>query len=73
LHFILIERYEGIAKRGLALKGLRDAGLPDDIALELCGFDKKIKLEKTMQAQQMEQQAQQAEQQTQQESNNNNN
>lgn len=72
MQFILIERYEGIAKRGLALKGLRDAGLPDDIALELCGFDKKIKLEKTMQAQQMEQQAQQAEQQTQQNNQNGN-
>lgn len=62
MQFVLIERYEGIEKRGLALKSLRDAGLPDDVALDLCGFDKSIKLEKTMQSQQMEAQAQQAQQ-----------
>ena len=44
MQFVLIERYDGIAKRGLALLSLRNAGLPDDVALELCGFDKGVKL-----------------------------
>jgi len=44
MQFILIERYDGVAKRGLALKALRDAGLPDELCLELCNFDKNVKL-----------------------------
>jgi len=44
MKFILLEKYEGIAKRGVALQQLRNAGLPDDIALEECGYDKTIKL-----------------------------
>lgn len=44
MQFMLLEKYEGILKRALALSGLRNAGLPDDIALELCGFDKTTKL-----------------------------
>lgn len=48
MQFILIERYDGIAKRGLALSSLRNAGLPDDVALDLCGFDKSVKLRELM-------------------------
>lgn len=44
MQFILIERYEGVEQRGIALKALREAGLPDEVALELCDFDKGTKL-----------------------------
>jgi len=44
MQFILLERYDGIAKRAQALSSLRNAGLPDELALELCGFDKNTKL-----------------------------
>lgn len=44
MQYILIERYEGVAKRALALKTLRESGLPDKIALELCGFEDNITL-----------------------------
>lgn len=40
MQFILIEKYEGVEQRGVALTALRSAGLPDDVALELTGFDK---------------------------------
>jgi HK97 family phage portal protein len=49
MQFINKEKYEGIEQRGLALQALRDAGLPDEIALELCGFDKNIELEENVQ------------------------
>ena len=44
MQFILIERFDGIMKRGQALSALRAAGLPDDVALEECGYDKNIVL-----------------------------
>ena len=44
MQFILLQRYEGIEKRGMALQALRNAGLPDDLALDECGYDKNIVL-----------------------------
>jgi len=44
MQFVLIERYDGIKKKGEALLSLRNAGLPDEVALEECGYDKSIKL-----------------------------
>ena len=44
MQFILIERYQGIAQRGVALLALRTAGLPDNIALKECGYDETIVL-----------------------------
>ena len=46
MQFILIERYDGVNKRATALKMLRESGLPDEVCLELCGFDKNTKLAK---------------------------
>lgn len=45
MQFILIERYEGVLKRAEALRTLRESGVPDDLALDLCGFPKGTKLE----------------------------
>ena len=45
MQFILIERYEGISKKAKALNDLLITGIPKEIALEICGFDKSIKLE----------------------------
>lgn len=44
MQFILIERYDGVKKRAEALTALRSSGMPDDLSLELCGFDKTIAL-----------------------------
>jgi len=44
MQFILIERYTGVKLQGEALSILRNAGVPDDVALEKCGFDKNLKL-----------------------------
>lgn len=44
MQFILIERYDGLIKKGQALSALRSAGLPDELALEECGFDSNITL-----------------------------
>lgn len=44
MQFILIEKYEGIEQRALALQALRLSGLPDEVCLELCGFEKGTKL-----------------------------
>lgn len=49
MQHILIERFDGVKKRAEALKMLREAGLPDEIALELCGFESSIKLNELMQ------------------------
>lgn len=51
MKFILIEKYEGLLLRGQALQQLRAAGLPDEIALEECNFDKTIQLNELMQIQ----------------------
>jgi hypothetical protein len=44
MQFILIERYKGIWERGNALLMLRNAGLPDENALDMVGLDNTIKL-----------------------------
>lgn len=45
MQFILIERYEGISKKAKALNDLLITGVPKEVALEMCGFDKDLKLE----------------------------
>lgn len=42
MQFILLEKYEVVGKQAIALTALRNAGVPDDIALEMCGMDKTI-------------------------------
>lgn len=44
MQFILIERYSSVKGKAEALKALLDTGIPNEIALEMCGFDKSIKL-----------------------------
>ena len=44
MQFILIEKYEGVEQRGVALAALRNAGLPDEVCLALCDFEKGITL-----------------------------
>ena len=44
MQYILLERYTGISQQAGALDALRRAGIPDDVALEKCGFDKNIVL-----------------------------
>lgn len=44
MQFILLERYKVAKERSLALKEARLAGLPDEIALKITGFDETIKL-----------------------------
>ena len=44
MQFVLIERYDGIAKKAAALKALIAVGIPEEIALDMCGFEKSIKL-----------------------------
>ena len=44
MQYILLERYTGISQQATALDNLRRAGIPDDIALKMCGFDKGIAL-----------------------------
>ena len=45
MQFILIERYEGISKKAKALNDLLITGVPKEVALEMCGFDKDLKLQ----------------------------
>ena len=45
MQFILIERYEGISKKAKALNDLLITGVPKEVALEMCGFDKNLQLE----------------------------
>lgn len=51
MQFVEIEKYKGVEQRATALQALRNAGLPDEVALELCGFDKNTKLEENVQLQ----------------------
>ena len=44
MEFILKERYEAVALRAKALNDLLKTGVPDEIALDLCGFPKNLKL-----------------------------
>tara|TARA_R110000803_G_scaffold72760_1_gene136481 strand:+ start:107 stop:1426 length:1320 start_codon:yes stop_codon:yes gene_type:complete len=45
MQFVLIERYDGISKKAKALNDLLMTGVPKEVALEMCGFDKDLKLE----------------------------
>jgi len=45
MQFILIERYDGISKKAKALNDLLRTGIPQEVALEMTGFDKDLKLE----------------------------
>ena len=45
MQFILIERFEGISKKAKALNDLLSTGIPKEVALEMCGFDKDLVLE----------------------------
>tara|TARA_R110000772_G_scaffold188838_4_gene299942 strand:- start:4878 stop:6188 length:1311 start_codon:yes stop_codon:yes gene_type:complete len=49
MQHILKERYEAHKLRGEALKTYRDAGLPDNVILELLGFDKGVVLKEVQQ------------------------
>lgn len=49
MQFILIERYEGVEQRAVALSALRNSGLPDEVCLELCDFEKGIALSELIQ------------------------
>ena len=44
MQFVLLERYKVVETRGKALATLRNAGLPDEVALEMCELDPNIKL-----------------------------
>jgi hypothetical protein len=40
MQFIMLERYDVVNKQATALKALRDAGVPDELAIEMCGLPK---------------------------------
>ena len=44
MQFVLIEKYEVVIKRATALNNLLKTGIPKEVALELCGFDKTLVL-----------------------------
>lgn len=44
MQFVRIERYKSVKTQGEALTTLRKAGIPDELALEMCNFDKTTKL-----------------------------
>jgi len=44
MQFIMLERYDVVVKQGEALAGLLATGVPNDIALEMCGMDKTMTL-----------------------------
>ncbi len=44
MQFFLKQKYEGLVVRAQALNDLMKAGVPEEDALELCGFDKGMKL-----------------------------
>lgn len=39
MQYILLERYKGVEQQATALMTLRKAGVPDEVAIELCGFE----------------------------------
>jgi HK97 family phage portal protein len=51
MQYILLEKYDVVKKRGEALSTLRKAGLPDEVALEMCDLDSSIKLSKLTEGQ----------------------
>lgn len=44
MQFILLEKYDVVKKQAEALRALITTGIPVEIALEMCGFDKGLKL-----------------------------
>lgn len=46
MQFILLERYEVVAKQAAALHALISVGLPKETALEMCGLDPGLELQK---------------------------
>ena len=44
MQFILLEKYDVVKKQAEALMALLSTGVPKEIALEMCGFDKTITL-----------------------------
>ena len=42
MQFIMLERYDVVVKQAAALKALIESGVPNDIALEMCGMDKTM-------------------------------
>jgi hypothetical protein len=56
MQYILLERYKVAQTRVQALKQAREAGLPDEKALELVGMDKNIKLKELVKTQQQNEQ-----------------
>ena len=44
MQFIMLERYDVVVKQASALKALIESGVPNDIALEMCGMDKTMTL-----------------------------
>lgn len=49
MQFIMLERYDVIQKQATALRSLLSVGVPQDIALEMCGFDPSMQLEEMQQ------------------------
>jgi len=45
MSYLRKEKYEAVKLQGEALTLLRNAGVPDEVALEMCGMDTKIILE----------------------------
>lgn len=50
MQFIMLERYDVVKKQAEALTALLANGVPNDIALEMCGMDKTLKLTPLVQA-----------------------
>jgi len=48
MQFIMLERYEVVKKQGEALKLLRDAGVPDELAIKMCGLPVETVLAKVV-------------------------
>ena len=44
MQFIMLERYDVVKKQAEALKLLIDNGVPNDVALMMCGMDKTMTL-----------------------------
>lgn len=49
MQFILLERYDVVMKQAQALRALLTTGIPKEVALEMCGFDKNLELGEIMQ------------------------
>jgi hypothetical protein len=49
MQFILLEKYEVVNKQAVALRALLMVGVPENVALEMCGFDPSLQLEEMQQ------------------------